>query len=345
MRRYGWLIGGMLIAAVSWTVGSTEKAVLTSDVTDPVSPIIKKYIQACGGSALAGIKTETRTGTMGRGVTGKIPLEIIAQAPDQWRFHLTFAWGDQLCCGFDGTTAWIQDTESVSQMSPRQRLDLQLLLDVQAPLKIQMFYPEMTIQGSEKIGNREVTTVMATSPDGIQTELVFDNATGLLRRAGEIRFEDYRDVGRIKRPFRILLGKDEGEEHLQMKIEFSKIQHDLEVDDSQFRWPACVLPVTQAPLFVHRKQVDVPIEALDACVGEYRHPELPNVIYTVTRQENHLMLERTGWGQKIEIKPVSEKDYFIQFLNWEFHFITDASGNVTHLEIRADQSLKVEKIR
>ena len=282
---------------------------------------------------------------MQRGVTGKVPLETVAKAPGKWRYQQTFAWGDQVGYGFDGTSAWVQDTTTVSPMNPRQRLELQLLLDAQAPLNLQKYFPEMMIKGSEKVGDREATTIVATSPDGIQTELAFDNETGLLLRAGEMVFEDYRDVGRLKRPFRILLGKDEAEKHLQMKMQFSEIRHDLEVDDAKFRRPASVLPFTEAPLFKRRKQVDVNLEVLEACVGNYRHPERPEVTYTVTRQQNHLMLGRTDWrGQKVEIMPESETDFFIEFLNQEFHFVKDAAGKVTHLEIKSDRTLKAERI-
>jgi outer membrane lipoprotein-sorting protein len=327
-----------------WVVIIVLVTVLLAHGNTEIGKIMENYLSACGGTALAEVKTEIRKGTMLRGVSGRIPVEIIAKSPGKWRFDLTFAWGDRVCYGFDGTTAWVQDTQSVSSMSPRQRLDLQLMLDVQAPLNIQKYYPEMAIKGSEKVNGREAVTIMATAQDGISTELAFDSETGLLVRAGEIFFEDYRDVGRVKRPFRILLGRDEEGKHLQMKIQFSEIQHNLEVDSSQFQQPACALPYVEPTLYTHRNQVEVSIEALDACVGEYRVLEQPDVTYTVTRQQNHLMLERTGWGQKFEIKPESENDYFIQFLNWDFHFVKDASGKVTHLEIRADQRLKAKKI-
>lgn len=221
-----------------------------------VPEIVENCIKASGGSALAEIQTETRKGTLLRGLTGKVPVETIAKAPGKWRYHQTFAWGDHVNYGFDGNIAWVQDTKSVSQMSSRQRLDLQLLLDVHAPLNIQKYFPEMVIKGSEKVGDREATIVLATSSDGIPTQLAFDHETGLLLRAGEMILEDYRDVGGVKRPFRILLGKDEGEKRLQMKMQFSEIRHDLEVDDAQFQQPGCVLPFIDGPLFKQRKQAE-----------------------------------------------------------------------------------------
>jgi len=321
---------------------------LTNEIYDNVNPvekIIQKYIQAIGSSALAEIKTEKKTGTLLRGASGQVPLEIIAKAPGKWRYTQTFAWGDQVCYGFDGATAWVQDTKNISKMSARQLLDLQLMFDVQAPLKMHEWYQEMEIKGTEKVGDREAITITATSQAGFSTELAFDRETGVLLRAGDIVFEDYRDVGSVKRPFRILLGKEQGEKHRQMKMLFSEIRHNLNADDSLFQAPDCALPFKEAPLYKSRKQVEVSIEALEACVGVYQHLQDPEVTFTVTRQQNHLMVKRTGWSQKIEIKPESETDYFIRFLGWEFHFIKDAAGRVTHVEIVTNQAFKAEKIK
>jgi len=314
-----WLV---IIVLLLWAFAQEHSETTKKGLSLSVAEIIEKYIQASGGPALAEIKTEIREGTMLRGVTGKVPLETIAKAPGQWRYSLTFAWGDQVCYGCDGASAWVQDTQAVSGMSSRQRLDLELLLDFQAPLNIRKFFPEVAIKGPEKVGDREATAIVATSKDGLRTELAFDNETGLLVRAGEMVFEDYRDVGPVKRPFRILLGKDEGEKHLLMKLAFSETRHDLEVDDARFQPPACVLPFREAPLYKKRTRADVSLEALDACLGKYQHPERPEVVYTVTRQQNHLMLGRTDWrGQRIEIMPESDSRYFIEFLNQEFHFV------------------------
>ncbi len=310
-----------------------------------VEKIIENYRNASGGSSFAEIKTEARKGTMLRGTMGKVPLESFAKASGKWLYHQTFAWGDQVCYGFDGTSAWVQDTKSVSQMNPRQRLDLQLLLDFQIPLNIKRYLPEMEIKGSEKVGGRDSTTISVISKDGIKIELAFDNESGLLVRAGEMIFQDYRDVGSVLRPFKILFGKNEDETQLQMRMEFSEIRHDIEVDDALFIQPDCVLSFAQAQLFKPRTQVEVSIEALEACVGKYRLQERPEVIFTVTRQKNHLMLQSPSWGgQKFEIMPESDENYFIEFLNLEFHFIKNISGKVTHLEIKGERTMRTEKI-
>lgn len=329
---------GFAILAYS---GSAQANPPPSDAVS-VDAVIQKYIDASGGSELAGIQTEARKGTLVRGLSGQVPLETIAKARGQWRYTQTFAWGDQVSYICDGTHGWVVDTEGISEMDARQRADLQLLLDVQAPLRLREFYSNMEIKGNEGAADEQPTqptVVVARSPEGLVTELAFDRETGLLVRAGSILFEDYRDVGQIKRPFRVRLGETRedatGESHLQMVMQFTEITHGVAVDDSLFRRPGCVLPPKDPPLFTPRREVEVGIPALEACVGVYRHPSDSTVTYAVTRQENHLMIERTGWGQKLEIKPESEIDYFMEFLNRDFRFVKDPAGEVVRLDIIA----------
>ncbi len=341
LARKGWIF--VLIFFLTVGVGLSGNASLSNRALS-AEKVIENYIQASGGSALEDIKVEQRKGTLLRGTSGKVPLEIIAKIPGKWRYTQTFAWGDQVCYGSDGRTAWMQDTKSVREMSPRQRLDMQLLFDVQAPLKMHEFYPEMKITGSEAVGDREATTVRAQSQEGFTAELAFDRQTGLLLRADDICFEDYRDVGQVKRPFRILLGKNREGQHRQMIMQFTEIRHDINADDSLFLKPSCVLPFAEAPLYKSRKQVDVSIEALEACVGVYQHPQNPKLSFRVSRQQNHLMVKGPGWGQSLEIKPESETDYFIHFLGWEFHFIKNEAGSITDLEVVAGQTFRLKKI-
>jgi hypothetical protein len=357
MRRIAIITGLILglelvlshITPTSSVKGFPPQKPAAQNETVSAAKIIENYIRACCGPHHADIKTEIRKGTLLRGKSGKAPLKITSKAPGKWRYQQVFAWGDQVCYGCDGDTAWVQDSSSVSQMSPQQQQEMRMLMDFQFPLFIQKLYPRMMVTGTETIGKNEAYTVLATSPEGYIADFAFDKKTGLLFRAGRVTFEDYRSVGDVKRPFRIILGKEDeaGENHLPMKMEFSDTQHNLPVDDAQFQSPGCALIKVEPPLYKRRILVELSVAALEACVGVYQHPEIPNVTYTVTRQQNHLMLERTGWGQRMEIKPESENDYYMQFLSREFQFLKDNSGKVTHIVIKApgEPWLKAKKIR
>jgi hypothetical protein len=334
-----WLLGPVG-ADPGPTAGGAPAALAREDA----SAILDAYVQAAGGDGLERVTAEMRKGTLLRSRAGQVPLEIAAKAPGMWRYEQTFAWGDGICYGCDGANGWVQDTARVTPMTARQKLDLQLLCDVQAPLKLREWFPQMRATGTEQHGDTLATTVVATTGDGLSLELAFDTATHLLVRAGDLRFEDYRDVGSVRRPYRVRLGEDAGEAHLAMTMTFSEIRHDVDLPDGLFASPDCVLPMAKPPLYTRRTQIEADPAALEACVGVYQHPEKADVTYTVTRQGSHLMLTRSGWNQTIEIKPESPTDYFVKFLNWEFHFIKGESGEVVRLAVGADRAIQAERI-
>ena len=86
-------------------------------------------------------------------------------------------------------------------------------------------------------------------------------------------------------------------------------------------------------------------KVLEALVGIYQSGEDPKVFYTVTMQGDHLMIERTGWGIRVEILPETEIDYFMRFLNREVHFIKDKKGQVLRLELGEERTVKAKKIK
>jgi hypothetical protein len=302
-------------------------------------------VQACGGQALAEVKTEKRKGTLVRGQSGKVPFEMMSKSQGKWFYNQVFSYGDQVCYGCDGTAAWIQDTKGVDSLNEALRLDLEMLMDIQAPLRLREFFPEMSLKGTEKRDGREMVLIQAKSRYGRHVELAFDQESGLLAEAGDLAFEDYRPIGKVKRPYRVYIGDDPGGLSLRLKMECAEIVQNTPLEDSAFSRPSCALPLEVSPLFKPRRYIQVSDEALEACVGVYQHPTNPGQTYTVTRQQNHLMMERTGWGQAVEIMPESELDYSIRFLNFEFHFIRDSSGRVRAIEIGPERAARAERIK
>lgn len=294
------------------------------------SAIIDKYIQASGGEALKALKTEYRIGTLVRGQTGKVPLEIFAKAPNKWRYNQIFAWGDQINFGFDGLSAWEADTGGITQMDPRQAFDFKLMFGIAMPLKISELFSRMKIKGIDTIGEKAADVILADSPEGNTSELAFDKETGLLLRAGSIYFEDYRQTGDVVLPYRISLGTVEGE-NPNLVMEFKNIAHNDDIDDSLFERPSCDLELAAPPLHKDRITADIDPSVLTPLLGVYRHPSDTAVTFTVSMQGDHLMIGRTGTGQKIELKPESETDFYIKFPDQEFHFLKDATGKITHL--------------
>jgi len=334
-----WLASSMALPA--FRTSSARAA----GISGPVRKIIEKFVQASGGSELQKVKSEKRKGTLVRGISGAVPFEMTATDSGKWHYHQVFAYGDQVDYGCDGDLSWVQDTLGVSSLPPLERLELALLLDPQMPRKLGQIFPDMSVQGDEKIGEKNAVLIAATTADGVCLELAFDRASGLLLRAGDLFFEDYRQDGRVKRPYTVWLGKDAGPDALCLKMQVVEIRQNADVDESVFVKPGCALRAAAPVLYTLRMEVPVSREAVEACAGVYQTVDDPNVFYTVTTQGVHLMIEGTGWGTSLEIMPESETDYFMRFLNREFHFSKDLAGRVTGLELGVDRGKKAKKIK
>ena len=307
--------------------------------------VVRRFIEASGGAELGRIAAESRKGTLIRGEAGAVPLDTHATANGKWIYNQVFAYGQRVSYGCDGARAWIQDARGVAAMPPEMRQELEILLDVQFPLDLVARYPEMTITGTEKVGEKEATLVSARSRGDLRIEFAFDRESGMLLRAGTLFFEDYRPVGKIKRPFVIFFGRDDGRDPLRLKMQIAEVRHDAVADEAGFRMPVGPLPPARSVLYTLRTQAAVSREALQVCVGVYQSAADPKVLYTVTTQGKHLMIERTGWGARYEILPESPTDYFMRFLNREFHFVKDAGGQVTALELGPDRAQKALRVK
>lgn len=304
-----------------------------------VSKILEKYIVACGGvDALSAINNESRKGTLVRGSTGRVPFEIRSMIPGKWYYEQVFAWGDRIVYLSDGINGWVQDTRQVADMKAGELLYLRLLLDVHAPLRIREFYPVMALSGYEMIGDSQAVVLSATTPEGLTTELSFDRGTGLLLRAGQIYFEDYREAGTVKRPYRIIMDEVKDESRLRLVMQVSEISHDPEIDDSYFSQPECMLAKTESPIHREWEESEPDTAAMEECVGEYQFSQGYSI--NISREQDHLFFNIIGGGIKYEIRPASDMDYFMRFNNLSFHFVKDDSGMVNVLELGPDRSRK-----
>ena len=88
----------------------------------------------------------------------------------------------------------------------------------------------------------------------------------------------------------------------------------------------------------------------DACAGTYQSREIrPDVVFKVTSEGGHLLAEFVG--QKVELFPESETDFFVKQFYGRATFARDEKGDVTHLiwreHNRADavRELRAEKMK
>jgi hypothetical protein len=319
-----------------------ENKVNSESVT--IDQILENYKTKCCGEALGGISSEIITGLLTRGEAGSVPFEAKLKAPGRILYNQVFAFGDQVSYGFDGHGAWLQSTDSVSAMPESILLDLQMIFDTGAPLKIREYFPEMKLKGIKKQSEGDIALIDAVSKNGLQRELVFDLKTGLLLKAGDIYFYDYRQTGKIMRPYRIFIGDDLGEDVLRIKMEFTNIQENIDINDALFLKPAVPLRNSSFSILKDKKEIPLSLSVLENLTGTYRRIDKPEITYTIYLQDGHLMIQRFDAPISVEIRPESESDFFVRFPTTEYHFINETDKKILEIEARS-QKVKAEKIK
>jgi len=119
-------------------------------------------------------------------------------------------------------------------------------------------FSQFRVGRPDKVGDREVYTVIAMRQDQPPVKLYFDQASGLLlrmiryadtpigRNPTQIDYADYREVDGIKVPFRWTLARTAGRFTIQIK----EVQQNVPIDDAKFAKPATT-PGSDAPTSGH----------------------------------------------------------------------------------------------
>jgi photosynthetic reaction center cytochrome c subunit len=235
--------------------------------------IIDKYVQAIGGAErVAGLKSYIANGTSvgfgGFGGGGKV--HIFAKFPDQRATMIEFPQNPERHTNrtYNGHEGWLETPLTVLgeyQLTGGEldgaKLDAQLSFPTQmkqALTNLRVSMPvtisDLPSQGSQTskevsmvaIGqDRLANVVQGTGPRGIVATLYFDQQTGLLLRVvrygrspigrvpTQVDYGDYRDVGGIKMPFRMIFAWMDGRDTIQL----SEIQTNVPIEASRFMPP------------------------------------------------------------------------------------------------------------
>jgi hypothetical protein len=236
--------------------------------------IVDKYLQAIGGAErLAGLKSYVAKGVSvgfgGFGGSGQV--EIYAKFPDQRSTLIAFPKNPDrhTTRTYNGRVGWLETPltilgayELTGGELDGARLDAQLAfpgqmkqaltnLRVSLPTTISDL-PAPESQASSEIStvaigqDRLVNVVQGTGPRGVLATLYFDQGTGLLVRMvrygkspvgrvpTQVDYADYRDVGGIKMPFRLIFAWMDGRDAIQL----SEIRTNVPIEDSKFLPPA-----------------------------------------------------------------------------------------------------------
>ena len=242
----------------------------------PANEILDKYLQALGGAERLSRLTSyvakgTSIGFGGFGGGGQV--HIFAKAPDKRTTLIEFkaetGRGASIRT-YNGSTGWIKtplavlgEYELTGSELDGFRLDAELsfpgqIKQVLTNLRVSLPTTISDLPGpssqtstdtSEGIGHdRLVNVVQGTGPKGTLATLYFDKESGLLLRMvrygrtpigrvpTQIDFADYRDVGGIKFPFRLIFAWLDGRDAIQL----NDIQTNVAISDAKFGRPDSV---------------------------------------------------------------------------------------------------------
>ena len=217
-----------------------------------VEQVLDKYIAAIGGADRVGRLTSwTAKGTyIGYAEAQTVPLEIYARAPGQLtRLIRTFDGASTMV--FDGRNAWTSVPEAETPIPVRQlsgseldaaRLDAQLSFPANIKQMLTAWQGSVpAVLGDDK----DLYVIQGHTPGGLPVKLYFDAESGLLvrqiryteaflgRNMQQIDYDDYREVGGVKLPFKWTFAWQSG----QGRYELTDVQPNTAVDAARFAQP------------------------------------------------------------------------------------------------------------
>jgi outer membrane lipoprotein-sorting protein len=217
--------------------------------------VINKYVTAIGGqAAIDKIKTRVMKGTIATANGQALTYEIVQAAPDRAYEHFVAPRG-AMERAVNGNTGWEKNPQGVRDIMGGQLADLKASLQLFRNLKLREQYTIVRLGRKDKIGDREVYVITATTADKKRERLFFDAENGLLLRRisytdsmigiipEQTDFEDYRDVEGVKLPFIIKLSPVDVGNPVSTRT-FTEIKLNVPVDDSKFNKPAAAKPAT-----------------------------------------------------------------------------------------------------
>jgi hypothetical protein len=221
--------------------------------------VFSKYLLAVGGNRQDVLSQAiVMRGTVARVERAKAsgPTEIVFKQPNKVRITETLTSG-LVTRGWNGTTAWIQSSKGVTQVTGESLKALKSTPSTTiasdglfSPIKISDSLSGATLIGVARLNDRDSYQIVVEESATQSTQLFFDVETGLLVRRVNVTntmlgplnvqwdFSDYRDVRGLKLPFIIRTSDVSSYDTVVRKFSAIKIDSSLKED---------VFDVPQAP--------------------------------------------------------------------------------------------------
>jgi hypothetical protein len=211
--------------------------------------VFGKYLEALGGAQrLVGLTSLVATGTYEGFNTGgaPVPIEIVAAAPDK-RVQMVKVPDGVGIKTFDGRNGWAAEPwrpMPLMTLTGGNLAGARLDAVVAFPAGLQKAFGQWKVS-SATIDNRAVRLLQGSNPGESPVNVYFDESGLLVRTvrwnrtaAGtvptQVDYSDYRDVGGIKIPFKVIMTWTDG----QNIFLFSDVRPNAAVDPARFARPA-----------------------------------------------------------------------------------------------------------
>ena len=219
--------------------------------------VLDKYIQAVGGAErLAKVTSLVGKGSatlFGGGF--KSPVELYVKGPNQRTLIIHQELGDKTLT-FDGRSGWLASAVTpvpVMELTGGELDGARLDAELSIPVRAKQLLGNWRAALPRDINGRTVNVVQGTGTGGLTATLFFDVESGLLTRMvryansamgrvpTQIDFDDYRDVGGIKVPFKWSFAWVSGRD----VVELSEVRPNVAVDAAKFAKPAPAVAPTK----------------------------------------------------------------------------------------------------
>jgi len=189
-----------------------------------------------------------RAAVLNRGETWTI--ETFQKAPGQYLAVITTPDG-VIYQGFNGSAGWTKTPDGQRELGGAESARIKRQADFFKDLKLRDQYRQVSVSGTERIGNREAYVIEAQSLDNKAEKLFFDAQSGLLLRRivftdtvlgknpEQTDFEDYREVDGVRLAFTVRVSSLD-DNHFGTTRNFIEVKHNVPVADVKFDIPAAV---------------------------------------------------------------------------------------------------------
>ncbi len=209
--------------------------------------IISHYMETIGGAeAAAKISTRIQKGTISVG-SEHFPVDIVSKAPTTRVTTVHFPGGDSVT-GINADEGWLSSPgKSPHLMSATEAKAARMDAGLFFPARLKELFKEFHVQQEAKLQGADVYVISASTSESPDTELFFDQHSGLLLRVlrfsetplglnpTEIDYGDYREADGVKTPFQWSIKRPSG----RFTIEIEKLQQNASIASESFlRAPA-----------------------------------------------------------------------------------------------------------